>query len=88
MSPVKEDASIYAIVNHVSLRISLSEQISLKMKGGSIVGDLEFIFDNNQAINIGHFDFCDKCNQYKSIEGGETQAQDGLQLMWFCAECR
>jgi len=52
------------------------------------MGDLEFIFTNNQAINIGHFDFCDKCNQYKSIEGGETLAQDGLQLMWFCSECR
>ena len=52
------------------------------------MGDLEFIFTNNQAISIGHFDFCDKCNQYKSIEGGETQAQDGLQLMWFCSECR
>ena len=52
------------------------------------MGDLEFIFTNNQAINIGHFDFCDKCLKYVSIEGGETQVQDGLQLMWFCAECR
>jgi len=52
------------------------------------MGDLEFIFPNNQAINIGHFDFCDKCLKYVNIEGGETQAQDGLQLMWFCSECR
>ena len=52
------------------------------------MGDLEFIFNNNQAISIGHFDFCDKCLKYVSIEGGETQTQDGLQLMWFCSECR
>ena len=61
---------------------------SCSVESRHLMGDLEFIFTNNQAINIGHFDFCDKCDQYKSIEGGETQAQDGLQLMWFCAECR
>ena len=52
------------------------------------MGDLEFIFDNNQAINIGHFDFCDKCMKYVSIEGGQTKSLDRLQIMWFCEECK
>ena len=52
------------------------------------MGDLEFIFDNNQAINIGHFDFCDKCLKYVNIEGGSTLVHDGLDLIWFCSECK
>ena len=52
------------------------------------MGDLEFIFPNNQAINIGHFDFCDKCLKYVSIEGGSSLGSDGLDLIWFCAECK
>ncbi|CAB4205037.1 hypothetical protein UFOVP1406_17 [uncultured Caudovirales phage] len=52
------------------------------------MGELEFIFDKNEFINIGHFDFCDKCMKYVSIENGHTETLDGLQLAWFCAECK
>jgi len=52
------------------------------------MGELEFIFDKNPAISIGHFDFCDKCMEYKSIEGGSSLMSNGLDLLWFCSECK
>ncbi len=33
-------------------------------------------------------DWCDKCQQWKSLDQGRYQEADGIKILWFCQECK
>ena len=39
----------------------------------------------NQPIQI---DWCDKCEKWQPLEGGESTSYQGLDIIWLCKACK
>lgn len=42
---------------------------------------------NSAELRDGVFDRCDKCGEWKNIEGGRMIEQAGEFIMWWCSTC-
>tara|TARA_R110002126_G_scaffold232556_1_gene376911 strand:- start:77 stop:271 length:195 start_codon:yes stop_codon:yes gene_type:complete len=43
------------------------------------------VIRENQPIQI---DWCDKCEKWQPLEGGESTTYQGLDIIWLCKDCK
>jgi hypothetical protein len=43
------------------------------------------VIKEQKALDI---DWCDKCEKWQNLEGGEMTAYQGLPIIWLCKACK
>jgi len=70
------------------------------MEGAAVMGELFIQKPNGETITILQdgteirenqpiqIDWCDKCEKWQSLEGGESTTYQGLDIIWLCKACK
>jgi hypothetical protein len=71
-----------------------------QMEAASLMGELFIQKPNGETLTIHQdgteireqqpiqIDWCDKCQKWQSLEGGEMTRYQGLDIVWLCKACK
>ena len=75
-------------------------RIRWKMEGAAVMGELFIQKPSGETITILQdgteirenqpiqIDWCDKCEKWQPLEGGESTSYQGLDIIWLCKACK
>ena len=75
-------------------------RIRREMEGAALMGELFIQKPNGETITILQdgteirenqpiqIDWCDKCEKWQPLEGGESTTYQGLDIIWLCKACK